>query len=31
MKFGMPQAFEFINGTHIRILRPPESSQDFFD
>ena len=31
MKFGMPQAFGFIDGTHIPIKRPSNSSQDYFN
>ena len=30
MKFGMLQHFAFINGTYIPILKPRESSKDFF-
>ena len=28
--FGMPQAFGCIDGTHVRIKRPIENSQDYF-
>ncbi|XP_065678198.1 uncharacterized protein LOC136093174 [Hydra vulgaris] len=30
-KFNMPQPFGFIDGTHIPIRRPLESSQDYFN
>ena len=30
VKFGMPQVFGAIDGTHISIQRPTENSQDFF-
>ncbi len=29
-KYGMPQAFGLIDGTHIRIKRPTMNSQDYF-
>jgi hypothetical protein len=29
-KFGLPQAFGCIDGTHIKIKRPVENSQDYF-
>ena len=29
-KYGMPQAFGCIDGTHVPILRPKENSQDYF-
>ena len=29
LKFGMPQAFGCIDGTHILIKRPIENSQDY--
>ena len=31
LKFGMPQALGPIDGTHIPNIRPPESSQDYFN
>ena len=30
-KFGMPQAFGCIDGTHIRLKRLCENSQDFYN
>ena len=30
VKYGMPQAFGCIDGTHIRIKRPSENSQDYY-
>ena len=29
-KFGMPQAFGYIDGPHVKIKRPIENSQDYF-
>ena len=31
LKFGMPQAFVCIDGTHIHIKRPIENSQDYYN
>ena len=31
LKFGMPQAFGCIDGTHIRIKHPIENSQDYYN
>lgn len=31
LKFGMPQAFGAIDGTHIPIQRPTENSQDYYN
>ena len=30
VKYGMPQAFGCIDGTHVRIKRPSENSQDYY-
>ena len=30
VKSGMPQAFGCIDGTHVRIKRPSEASQDYY-
>ena len=31
LKFGMPQAFGCIDGTHTHIKRPTENSQDYYN